>query len=277
MSEKWVIVVGDKTSHGGTVITGDPNFIICEKPAAFLGDKVHCPIHGETTIIEGCFSAMAEPNRTFAYEGCKTSCGAVLIAGGQDVVVVEIDETDQLAAAPINEKNQNIENIENKKTMDMDEEFILFVATVYGEAASQSEVAWRAVASVIMNRVGHPLWKKNEMNKTVTSVIKCTGFDAIHKQKNFIKAFAFLSGEKEALNTFEKNIMKKMIEDLKPIYYEKQVITTANHYYSPNEQLRQHNLDPDNYPAVPKFAKYYKEVKITELKVHDDFKFYYGE
>lgn len=53
MSEKLVIVLGDRTSHGGTVITGDAALEISDKPAACLGDKVCCPLHGDTQIVEG--------------------------------------------------------------------------------------------------------------------------------------------------------------------------------------------------------------------------------
>ncbi len=77
MSEKYVIVLGDKTSHGGTVITGDDVLSICDKPAARLGDKVTCPLHGPNEIIEGFHTVMLEPNKTLAYEGCKTAWQAI--------------------------------------------------------------------------------------------------------------------------------------------------------------------------------------------------------
>ena len=41
-----IITVGDKTDHGGTVVSGSPNYDIRERAIARLGDKliVHCPI-----------------------------------------------------------------------------------------------------------------------------------------------------------------------------------------------------------------------------------------
>lgn len=99
MAEKLVIVLGDKTSHGGTVITGNETIEICDKPAACLGDKVSCPLHGETTIVEGFHTVMVNPNKTLAYEGCETSCGAVLIAGGQSIVFIDTDSVDCLVSS----------------------------------------------------------------------------------------------------------------------------------------------------------------------------------
>lgn len=52
---RCVIRLGDKTDHGGSVITGSSTMIIQGKGVARVGDKVSCPIkgHGVTTIIEG--------------------------------------------------------------------------------------------------------------------------------------------------------------------------------------------------------------------------------
>lgn len=155
MAEKYVIILGDKTSHGGTVVTGDDVLFICDKPAACLGDKVICPQHGETQIIEGFHTVMINDGKTLAYDGCKTSCGAYLIASGQDVVSIETESVECLVTVP--EQIKTSPQVEQSEKSD--EEFILFVATVWGEAASQSTVAWKAVGSVIMNRVGHPYWQ----------------------------------------------------------------------------------------------------------------------
>lgn len=40
-----IIVVGDRTDHGGKVITGSPRHAIDGKPIARLGDQVDCPKH----------------------------------------------------------------------------------------------------------------------------------------------------------------------------------------------------------------------------------------
>ena len=39
-----IITVGDKTDHGGTVISGSPDHDIMGKAIARLGDKVLCPM-----------------------------------------------------------------------------------------------------------------------------------------------------------------------------------------------------------------------------------------
>jgi uncharacterized Zn-binding protein involved in type VI secretion len=39
-----IITVGDKTDHGGTVISGSPNHDIRGRAIARLGDKVNCPL-----------------------------------------------------------------------------------------------------------------------------------------------------------------------------------------------------------------------------------------
>ena len=56
----------------------------------------------------------------------------------------------------------------------MSEEEIIFVCTIYGEAAGSSEIAWETIASVIMNRVSSSRWEYT----TPVDIIKYTGFDA---------------------------------------------------------------------------------------------------
>lgn len=208
MTEKFVIVLGDKTSHGGTVVSGDDIIEICNKPAACMGDKVSCPFHGETEIIEGFHTTMIEPNKVLAYEGCKTTCGSVLIAGQQGIVVVDLSASECLisSSGPTNNNTTPSKSVE---------EFNLFVATVWGEAASQSEVAWQAVGSVIINRVGNQLWARYHFNKSVTSIIQHTGFDAAagtKKNREFKKALRYLSLENREsgiLNPYEKKNLGK--------------------------------------------------------------------
>ena len=77
---KHVIVLGDKTTHGGEVITGSENFSYLGKPVARVGDKVSCPkCNGVFEITEGVASAFDHGNR-IAVHDCLTSCGAKLIA-----------------------------------------------------------------------------------------------------------------------------------------------------------------------------------------------------
>ncbi|KLN95584.1 PAAR domain-containing protein [Moellerella wisconsensis] len=78
---KNIILLGDKTSHGGTVITATSDIIINGKRAAKIGDLVNCPQkgHGTNAIIEGTinFTCQGIP---IAINGSKTECGCYLIA-----------------------------------------------------------------------------------------------------------------------------------------------------------------------------------------------------
>jgi uncharacterized Zn-binding protein involved in type VI secretion len=79
------IVLGDKTSHGGTVITAAPSTDTLHKPWARIGDQVACPLcKGVFPIAEGDASLL-EDGKPVAYHGCKTACGATLLASSQVV------------------------------------------------------------------------------------------------------------------------------------------------------------------------------------------------
>ncbi len=77
---KPVIILGDKTSHGGSVVEGAPTVTTHGKPIARVGDKVTCPKCGPTTIANGD-STMLVMGKPVARHGDKTACGATLIAG----------------------------------------------------------------------------------------------------------------------------------------------------------------------------------------------------
>jgi len=203
-SEAIHIVLGDKTSHGGTVITGDDVLSICDKPAARLGDKVTCPLHGPNEIIEGFHTVMLEPNKTLAYEGCKTACGATLIAGEQTIVTVDTASLECLVFSPETKSDPSQE----QSTEKLDEAFILFVSTVYGEAAGQSEAAWQAIASVIKNRQNNRRFMYGQKHSkvvptTVSEVIKTGRFDAQWRRNNaFRQAEAYFSGGEKPNKVF---------------------------------------------------------------------------
>jgi uncharacterized Zn-binding protein involved in type VI secretion len=81
----YVAVVGDSSTHGGTVIGGDPTFTILGKPVAVIGMSVHsCPVdkHGTTSIIPGS-SLLNRPTingKPVVLDGDLTGCGARIIA-----------------------------------------------------------------------------------------------------------------------------------------------------------------------------------------------------
>lgn len=74
------IVQGDKTSHGGAVLTGSP-FSDCDgKAIARVGDMCSCPkCKGVFPIAQGDDSNVID-GAPVAYHGCKTACGATLIS-----------------------------------------------------------------------------------------------------------------------------------------------------------------------------------------------------
>lgn len=95
---KPVIVLGDKTDHGGTVIEGDPTCTVDGKPIARLGDKVSCPkCKGVFPIIEGVVDTWYS-DKPVAIHGHKTACGAMLI-GSQTLLTVSTEPGNAKSAA----------------------------------------------------------------------------------------------------------------------------------------------------------------------------------
>ncbi|EMO0474645.1 PAAR domain-containing protein [Pluralibacter gergoviae] len=83
-----VVLLGDKTSHGGKVISASSSITVDGKKVALVGDLVSCPIggHGSNPIVEGA------PHRTFngravVVDGCKCQCGCTVISSVQHSTV----------------------------------------------------------------------------------------------------------------------------------------------------------------------------------------------
>lgn len=76
-----VIRLGDRTSHGGQVVTASTLSTVDGRGVARLGDKCTCPKkgHDNCVIVEGDPNSTIE-GRPVALEGHKTSCGAVLLS-----------------------------------------------------------------------------------------------------------------------------------------------------------------------------------------------------
>ncbi|WP_302070436.1 PAAR domain-containing protein [Fulvimonas sp. R45] len=74
------IVIGDKTSHGGTVVGGTTTSTTHGKQIARVGDPVTCPQCGHATTIATGDDTMIVMGRAVARHGDKTACGATLIA-----------------------------------------------------------------------------------------------------------------------------------------------------------------------------------------------------
>ena len=88
-----MIVLGDKTDHGGEVIEASGVTDTHGRRIARVGDKVHCPKkgHGITVITTGDMTMVVD-GQPVAYHGCKTSCGATLIAS-QAITTVNFGNT----------------------------------------------------------------------------------------------------------------------------------------------------------------------------------------
>lgn len=70
---------GDTTTHGGHVMTASSSMIIDGKACALVGDRVHCPEHGDVEIMEGD-DGYTEKGRSIAPHRCHTTCGAEVLA-----------------------------------------------------------------------------------------------------------------------------------------------------------------------------------------------------
>ncbi|WP_374584824.1 PAAR domain-containing protein [Pseudoduganella sp.] len=79
------IRLGDKTSHGGTVLEASQQSDSGGKPIARMGDKVSCPKCGNNTIASGD-QALVVDGKAVARHGDKTACGATLIASQQNTM-----------------------------------------------------------------------------------------------------------------------------------------------------------------------------------------------
>ncbi|HDR9834590.1 TPA: PAAR domain-containing protein [Burkholderia multivorans] len=80
-----IAVLGDRTDHGGRIITGSTTHTIGGKPVARLHDLVECPRcypdgrpHGVNRIIEA-HPTLTVGGRRVALHGHRTECGCVLI------------------------------------------------------------------------------------------------------------------------------------------------------------------------------------------------------
>jgi uncharacterized Zn-binding protein involved in type VI secretion len=76
--------IGDKSDHGGIIISSCVKTIAEGKLIARVGDKHSCPIpqHGVTAIITGSLNDITESKQT-ARTSSKTGCGATIIGGSK--------------------------------------------------------------------------------------------------------------------------------------------------------------------------------------------------
>lgn len=80
--------LGDRTDHGGAIISGASRTTVNGMSAARKGDLHSCPLkgHGVTPIVTGSASVMIE-GRPAVRVGDRTGCGAVITSGSPNVEV----------------------------------------------------------------------------------------------------------------------------------------------------------------------------------------------
>lgn len=76
-----IIRLGDRTSHGGVVVSAAPSSTVEGIPPARVGDMTSCPIkgHGANPIVSGDGTCVVDGSPV-ARQGDMTACGATLIA-----------------------------------------------------------------------------------------------------------------------------------------------------------------------------------------------------
>jgi len=73
-----IIRAGDTTSSGGKVLQGSSGVTFQGKKVSCLGDKVSCPAHGTTSIVEGDVGSKIN-GKPVALHGHRCGCGCTLI------------------------------------------------------------------------------------------------------------------------------------------------------------------------------------------------------
>jgi uncharacterized Zn-binding protein involved in type VI secretion len=81
--------LGDKSDHGGEIITATTKLHISGVPLARTGDIHRCPEHGDTPITAR--STMCYDNLAVAHVGAVAGCGAV-ITTGVDTLLTHLKE-----------------------------------------------------------------------------------------------------------------------------------------------------------------------------------------
>ena len=78
---KGLVVLGDKTTHGGEVITASSKITVNGKTVALVGDLISCPLdgHGTNPIVEG-LPQISDECPPVVVDGCQCQCGCRVIA-----------------------------------------------------------------------------------------------------------------------------------------------------------------------------------------------------
>jgi uncharacterized Zn-binding protein involved in type VI secretion len=77
---RGVIRLGDKTTHGGEVISAAPDFTVLGKQVAAEGDSTYCPRCKGKFSIHPAANSRKHHGKRVAYDNDVTACGAKLIS-----------------------------------------------------------------------------------------------------------------------------------------------------------------------------------------------------
>lgn len=82
------VLLGDKTTHGGSVISASSTMSVNGKPVALVGDRISCqvPGHGTNAIIEGS-SEWSSDGKAIVVDGCKCQCGCQVISSAPECAI----------------------------------------------------------------------------------------------------------------------------------------------------------------------------------------------
>ncbi|QEW33882.1 PAAR domain-containing protein [Erwinia billingiae] len=85
---KGLVLLGDKTTHGGQVISASSNISVNGKTVAVVGDRVSCPVlgHGTNQIVEG-MPQRTSGGRAVVVDGCKCQCGCQVISSAPNSTI----------------------------------------------------------------------------------------------------------------------------------------------------------------------------------------------
>ncbi|AVF37531.1 PAAR domain-containing protein [Rahnella sikkimica] len=85
---KGFVLLGDKTTHGGAVISASSTMIVNGKAVALVGDKISCPVpgHGTNQIVKGS-SEWSSDGKAIVVDGCRCQCGCQVISSAPDCAI----------------------------------------------------------------------------------------------------------------------------------------------------------------------------------------------
>lgn len=83
----YIVTFDSPTNHGGRVMSTSSSMAVDGYPVALVGDKVMCPIHGETTIVSGC-SRFRHRGKAVAIVGSMQTRSRVVVHDDDSIDVV---------------------------------------------------------------------------------------------------------------------------------------------------------------------------------------------